>query len=165
MPTKICKKCLLDKDLDLYEKAKGCKDGRRGSCRECRYMYLKSWYKNNEGKKEVYQKRYKENMSDEQREHRRAYLKEYDSKRPIEKRIYYNKRYYESNKISERERKRVWATENSSHVSDYNKNQAKKLSKELSDSYIKGSHKGIHEELIPLKREIIKLQRLIKQKL
>lgn len=35
MATKVCKTCGIEKDLELFVKAKGCKDGRRRDCGKC----------------------------------------------------------------------------------------------------------------------------------
>ena len=65
METKICRKCLIDKELSFYPKDKNRKDGYYVYCKECRKINYnennekrreksKEWYHNN--KEKSYQK-------------------------------------------------------------------------------------------------------------
>ena len=47
---KTCSKCGQTKPLDSFYKAKGCRDGRRGTCTECRREYNRSWRSANPGR-------------------------------------------------------------------------------------------------------------------
>ena len=40
---KTCSKCGQTKPLDSFYKAKGYRDGRRGTCKECARAYLRDW--------------------------------------------------------------------------------------------------------------------------
>ncbi len=49
--TKICVKCGIEKDVDLFAKGKNYKDGRRGTCKRCHTDYVIKYYKDNPDKK------------------------------------------------------------------------------------------------------------------
>lgn len=58
---KICKKCLLIKNLDEFNKRVGSKDGFAYECRECSKKRGKEYYDKNEKKLKLYQKKYYQN--------------------------------------------------------------------------------------------------------
>ena len=41
--TKICKQCGLEKNMEDFEKAKTCKDGRMATCKKCRLENKKKY--------------------------------------------------------------------------------------------------------------------------
>jgi hypothetical protein len=49
--SKVCGKCGEQKDLDLFAKGKGYKDGRKGTCKQCHTAYMSNYYKNNPDQK------------------------------------------------------------------------------------------------------------------
>lgn len=44
---KICQKCNLEKDIELFSKGSLYKDGRRGTCKRCHADYMKKYYSEN----------------------------------------------------------------------------------------------------------------------
>ena len=50
---KKCVKCGEEKDLDLFAKGKGYKDGRRGTCKKCHTAYVTNYYNSNPDKKDA----------------------------------------------------------------------------------------------------------------
>lgn len=51
--TRICTKCNLEKDLDLFAKGRNYKDGRRGICKRCHTDYVIDYYNKNPEKKKL----------------------------------------------------------------------------------------------------------------
>jgi hypothetical protein len=49
--TKICVKCGIEKEIDLFAKGKSYKDGRRGTCKRCHTDYVINYYNTNPDKK------------------------------------------------------------------------------------------------------------------
>lgn len=49
--TKVCVKCGIEKDIDLFAKGKNYKDGRRGTCKRCHTDYVINYYNVNPDKK------------------------------------------------------------------------------------------------------------------
>jgi hypothetical protein len=48
---KICVKCNLEKNVELFSKGKNYKDGRRGTCKRCHTDYVINYYNTNPDKK------------------------------------------------------------------------------------------------------------------
>jgi hypothetical protein len=48
---KVCVKCGIEKDLDLFAKGRNYKDGRRGTCKRCHTDYVIDYYNKNPDKK------------------------------------------------------------------------------------------------------------------
>ena len=48
---KTCNRCGVEKELDMFIKGKGYKDGRKGTCKRCQTDYMIAYYKNNPDKK------------------------------------------------------------------------------------------------------------------
>lgn len=48
---KVCVKCGIEKDLDLFAKGRNYKDGRRGTCKRCHTNYVIDYYNKNPDKK------------------------------------------------------------------------------------------------------------------
>ena len=51
--TKVCTRCNLEKDLDLFAKGRNYKDGRRGVCKRCHTDYVINYYNSNPEKKKL----------------------------------------------------------------------------------------------------------------
>jgi uncharacterized protein YvpB len=103
MKMKVCKKCLLDKELNEFNKRLGTKDGLAYECRECSKKRGKEYYNTNQKKIKNYQKEYYQNNNDyvlnriknyreknfdkinesekKRRKIRKTYLNEYNKKR------------------------------------------------------------------------------------
>lgn len=73
MGTKICKKCLIEKSVDDFNKDKYSLDGLRYRCRECTKLeYRNFYYKNQEGEIKR-QREYQENNLENVKKTRRIY--------------------------------------------------------------------------------------------
>ena len=60
---KTCVKCGQTKPLDSFPKHKECRDGRRGTCKECRREYCRNWYSANRGRQRASDLKYKYGMT------------------------------------------------------------------------------------------------------
>ena len=49
--TKVCKKCGRELPIESFGKNHTCKDGRCGTCKDCKTAYTKEWQKKNREKK------------------------------------------------------------------------------------------------------------------
>jgi hypothetical protein len=94
---KICKKCLLTKDLNEFNKRFGTKDGLGYECRECSKQRGKEYYDNNQKKIKEYQKDYYQNNSNyvlsrtkNYREQNIDKINEYEKNRRKNRKIYLN---------------------------------------------------------------------------
>jgi len=56
---KTCSKCGQTKPLDSFYKAKGCRDGRRSTCKECHREYLRNRYSANPGRQRAWNIKHK----------------------------------------------------------------------------------------------------------
>jgi len=72
MYVKICKKCKIEKDINLFFKNKSSKDGFRSECKECN----KKYQLNKEYQKE-YQQLYREKNKSKKKEYNKTYMKSY----------------------------------------------------------------------------------------
>ena len=114
--TKVCNKCGKEKLLDEFPKAKGCKDGHRNYCKECKSKQNKKHYeKNKERYKENHEKYYKEH-EDEIKEYRHQHYEDHKEEYNKRNRQWkeehegYNKKHYEENPhiyINSRNRRRI----------------------------------------------------------
>ena len=59
--TKVCNKCGEEKPAttEYFWKAKSCKDGLRGQCKDCMKEYKKEYYKENKEYFQEYKKQYR----------------------------------------------------------------------------------------------------------
>ena len=132
MENKICKKCLIDKNINDYHKNKNiCKECRKNIHRETyikkeklikdkqdRTEYMKDYYKNNSNVIKNNSKEYKSKNTDKVKEYNKEYkskntdkVKEYNIKFYISNKEYY-KKYYTNNKAKL-----------NSNKNEYNKNR------------------------------------------
>jgi len=115
---KICKKCEIEKELEQFHKDTRTKDGREGSCRECKKKYQqenKERIKENKSKyyienKEKF-KEYKENNKDKTKE----YNNRYRSKNK-EKKKHNAYKLTEEQKISKKIYTKKWLNKNKEQV-------------------------------------------------
>jgi len=122
METKVCCKCNIEKELSNFRKRKDSKDGFRGECKECSYLFWKNYRDKNleilkEKKKKQYidtkektllrVKKYRETNIDIIREKDRERSKEKRKKEPNKYKI-----YYEKNKEEILRYKKIWAKKN-----------------------------------------------------
>lgn len=134
---KRCTKCGEVKDVGEFSKGTRTRDGLKGYCKQCHAIYYAWWYSNN-------------------RTARKAYSREYSKK----------------NKTRIREREKSCLDKYRTRKRKSNNHFAKEGRKELSDRYMKRllvqrtrlSYSDIPPELVELKREQMKLGRLIKAK-
>ena len=66
--TKICKKCGEEKDITLFVKNKGCKDGYEGKCKECSHKINKQYKKEHQEEIKEYSKKYGKQYRKEHKE-------------------------------------------------------------------------------------------------
>ena len=52
--TKVCSKCGRDLPIESFRKNHTCKDGRCGTCKDCKRTYAKEWAKKNREKKKAW---------------------------------------------------------------------------------------------------------------
>ena len=86
---KTCSKCGIEKDIELFNKAKNNKDGYNNICKECVKKYTAKYYITNKNKLLYYKKIYSNNN----KENIKEYFKEY-----YENNKEKSKEYYEKNK-------------------------------------------------------------------
>jgi hypothetical protein len=53
METKVCNKCGRELPVESFGKNHTCKDGRCGTCKDCKNAYTKEWWKKNQEKKKA----------------------------------------------------------------------------------------------------------------
>ena len=53
METKVCNKCGRELPVESFGKNHTCKDGRCGTCKDCKKAYTKEWQKKNKEKKKM----------------------------------------------------------------------------------------------------------------
>ncbi len=159
---RICTKCGIEKDLEEFVKDKKCLQGRRRMCKKCRVGHQKKWRTENKERILAQEKKY------------RAENKEKISAQ--------QKKYRAENKEKESSRKKKWQVENKEKVSAIQKKyqvenkerisaQQKKHREGLPDVYIKRlivkgiplKPKDIPQCLVDLKREELKINRLIRE--
>jgi hypothetical protein len=105
---KKCSKCDTIKDLDLFNRDKSSKDGRRTNCKECSKLYREN---NRENAKE-YRKTIKEKRSE-------IFKSWYLENKNIKKQI--NKDYYDNNKLKVKEKASEYYENNKDRKLEYQK--------------------------------------------
>ena len=95
---KICKKCEIEKELDQFHKDTRTKDGREGSCKDCKKKYQQENKERIKINKKIY--------SEKNRERLLLYKKEYKNSNP-EKVIESNKKWYRSLNIEQKENLKI----------------------------------------------------------
>lgn len=53
METKVCSKCGRELPIESFGKNHTCKDGRCGTCKDCKAAYAKEWQKKNRERKKA----------------------------------------------------------------------------------------------------------------
>lgn len=107
METKLCKKCQIEKDINLFQKDGSKKGGYRNSCKECQKRYHKEYYEIN---KEIINEKNK-NWKCVNADAVSIMSKNYYAKNK-EEIIYKGKIWLKDNKEKVRETKRNWYKEN-----------------------------------------------------
>lgn len=51
--TKVCSKCGRELPIEAFGRNHTCKDGRCGTCKECKNAYTKEWWRKNREKKKA----------------------------------------------------------------------------------------------------------------
>ncbi|PHE94706.1 hypothetical protein COF76_23130 [Bacillus wiedmannii] len=92
MDGKVCRKCKEWKVYSDYPENKKCKNGREGTCRNCRSEYSKRWHEENKESRAKKTKRWYEGNKERKAES--------------------DRRWYEKNKERRAEQKRKWEKEN-----------------------------------------------------
>lgn len=134
---KICIKCKLKKQIDLFIKAKYKKDGYTNSCKTCikiyrdiykdktkiyNHKYSKEYYqKNKENIKKAVNFRVKNNPDKIKAENKNYYIK--NKEKINKKHKVYRLKYYEKNKSSENLRTRLWKQKNKGKVAAWDANR------------------------------------------
>ncbi len=107
MTTKKCKKCLLEKDINVFSNNKRNKDGKETKCKEC--INIKN--KENKEKLRESQRRWREKNPD--------YMKNYGQSDKIKE---YQKEYYKEHKEEYIKRKQEWRKNNPEASKEERKN-------------------------------------------
>jgi hypothetical protein len=61
---KICRKCNIEMDIDLFDRDKSKKDGHKNSCKLCKKAYSKKFYEENRESNIDYSKKYYKDNSE-----------------------------------------------------------------------------------------------------
>ena len=79
--SKLCKKCLIEKDITDFYKQKNAKDGYKNECKKCFYEKNKDkineYNKNNKEQRKNINKKYRDGNKDKINEYNKKYYKEY----------------------------------------------------------------------------------------
>ena len=105
---KKCSKCDIVKDLELFNRDKSSKDGRRTNCKECNRIYR---IENKDRLKE-----YRESVKEKRSEKFKSW---YSENKDIKKQI--NKDYYDNNKLKVREKVSEYYENNKDRKLEYQK--------------------------------------------
>ena len=95
---KICKKCEIEKELEQFHKDTRTKDGREGSCKDCKKKYQQENKERIKINKKIYLEKNRERLL--------LYKKEYKNSNP-EKVIESNKKWYRSLNIEQKENLKI----------------------------------------------------------
>ena len=156
---KQCSKCKEVKGLDCFNKHKRNNDGLRYKCKECENVYNSAYYNNN---KEMIRER-----SAIWRKENEDKIKQWriDNKDDLSKR---HKEWVRKNPEKSKAIQARYIKKDPEHVKSLYKKGGKKRVIEMGDKYIMGQLKSqnlpITPETIEVKREQIKINRLIKSK-
>ena len=60
--TKVCTKCCIEKDIEVFSKDKRVKSGVRSCCKLCCVQYKKQYYQDNREKAKQYRENNKEKL-------------------------------------------------------------------------------------------------------
>lgn len=115
--TKICIKCKVELDINLFGKLKRNKDGLDSYCKSCNNEKSKKSYENNSEKKLISCKKYREENSEKISEYHKKYYQE-NSEEILER----NKKWAKENPEKEKERHIKWREANFEKVAEYYEN-------------------------------------------
>ena len=176
--TKTCNKCNKAKTLDLFYANKKYHLGVIGTCIDCQKTYSKEYRTSEHGqttrishynlnketiieKSKIYRKKNKKEISNRKKKYRKNNLDAITTR---------FKTYYENNKEKTLNYNKEYRKNNPEKIREIFKKDYQKSSENLTDRYIRnimkrhyGSVKEIPQEIIELKRIIIKTHRLCQQ--
>ena len=176
--TKTCNKCNEPKTLDLFYTNKKYHLGVIGTCIECHKNQAKEWRASEHGqsirishynlkketileKSKIYREKNKKEISNKRKEYRKNNLDTVARK---------NKMYYENNKEKTLNHNKEYRKNNPEKTKQAAKRDYDRSSNNLTDRYVRniikrhyGTVKEIPQEIIELKRIIIKTYRLCQQ--
>lgn len=112
---KICNKCKIKKELNLFSSDKKKKDGKNLYCKECINFSSKKWRDDNPDKRNKIVERWKVKNKEKIKEQQRNYYN-----KNSEKRKQANKKWKETNKEKIRVDNRNWKKENSDLINSIN---------------------------------------------
>lgn len=188
--SKTCRICNIEKPIDNFYKTKKNTDGYFNSCKECDKEKSKQWALNNPNKikerkqsnkyKEAHRLRSKNDYY-KNREIKLMKMKQWRIENEEKLKLKYQdpeykkqncdryREYYNINKQRESERKKIYLEKNHDVLKQKMNDYARRNRKELSDQYVKSvaikysklKACEIPSSFIELKREILKLRRLI----
>ena len=136
MDQKLCKKCLLEKDLTFFNKDKSKKDGYRNSCKECQKNYSNDFYSKNKERVCEYSNNYYKiicndlNYKLKRKEYMNIYLSE--NKERINQ---YNIDYNVKNKEKISEYKALYYLNNKEKILKYKFDNRKRINKNSLEYY------------------------------
>jgi hypothetical protein len=104
VPTKICTKCKIEKDIEEFQNSHAYKSGKTARCKMCKDKDLKTWIKNNKNKHNFTRKTRRDRNKEKNIEKNRLYFREYREKH--------------KEKITERGK--LWRKENKEKARVYN---------------------------------------------
>lgn len=162
MLTKICTKCGIEKDIELFVKRAKSDDGYATECKECHNAHNKkkyhdnidenrakgranaqNYYKRHPGRHNESFKRYKKENPEKRKETEQRYRKNNpdkvkkwkkdDYERNKDKRKQTGREYRIKNKIEIAEKKRIYYIKNKGHISEYKKVYAQKNKEKLAE--------------------------------
>lgn len=102
MDTKVCNKCLVEKDVSSFYKAKNTKSGYYSICKECKLDSNRKWSEKNEEKVKIISKNWRENNKEKIKENEKKWRESNKEK------VYLVKKEYRKNnkeKITETAKK------------------------------------------------------------
>ena len=176
--TKTCNKCNKAKTLDLFYANKKYELGVIGACIECHKIRNREYRASEHGrnirianynakkeiiieKSKIYREKNKKEISDRKKEYRLANLEVMRAK---------SNNYYKNNKQKSLEKNKDYRKNNPEKMRELAKKDYERSSQNLTDRYVRnimkrhyGSVKEIPQEIIELKRIIIKIHRLCQQ--
>lgn len=118
---KICKKCQVDKSLDLFHRDKGRKDGRMDFCKDCRRVEDKARYQENLEANRLKSLSYYHRNKDKVRAKQRIYWLENRDKLKTAAKVY---RLHNKDRLKQIEK--LWREKNSDRVRLVSKNYRNK---------------------------------------
>lgn len=156
MSSKICRKCLIEKETTFFSKNKSTTDGLHYQCKECD---KKKYYENREANI-LKMREYKKNNLEKIREYYNKNKENYKDyrKKNREKILDYLNNYYHNNKDKRKmyiienedkikEKRKIYLEKNKQVISEKSKNYRKKNKEKISDSYKKYRKKNLTKEL------------------